>query len=170
MKFFLVLFIGAIADEMLWIDYNSDSEFKWDSLQASKDYTVESGTHQVKFNIGKNIENSCGGQSASVISFSNAGESCEILGRHELVYFSTFTAIDLTGISIFYEGGALCRDSTWGDLKRRVQFKLICSSTETDFYLSNSLNDCTTIFEKFTKTGCAQEITYSTWVKITFIM
>ena len=169
MKLLIVMLVSVLSDEMCWIDYGTNSEYFWDSLQSADSYSFEPGSNLIKFNIGKDIDDTCGGQSAAAILYSKAGDSCEILGRQDLMYFSTFNTLSLSGISVYYEGGSLCRDSAWGDIKRKVQFKLICSETESDFYLVNDVTECTTIFEKFTDSGCPKEIKYSLWVKIIFI-
>ena len=134
MKFIILLIFNVASDEMYWIDYSTDSEYLWDSLQQENDYTIEDGDDIIKFNFGKDLKETCGGQSASAIKFSKAGDHCRIIGRHEFIYFSAYTIFDLRAIAIFYEGGDLCRDSLWGDIKSRIEFKLVCNPIESDFF------------------------------------
>lgn len=170
MKLLVFLIVYGYCDEMYWIDYSSDAEYTWSMLQKPEAYVYHSGGDIIKFNFGKDIKDDCGGQHGTVIRFSKIGEYCEILGHHDIVYYSPFTVLNSPALSVYYEGGTLCRDPMWGDIKRRVEFKLVCSEVESDFFLLNSLNDCTSIFEKFTQSGCPKIIQYSLWVKMIFIM
>ncbi|OMJ93612.1 hypothetical protein SteCoe_3452 [Stentor coeruleus] len=168
MIFLLYILDLVLADEMKWIDYSANSEYDWDNLQSSNPYTYEIGQNIVKFTIGAELEETCGGQYASAIKFSKVGADCEILGHHQIDYVTSFTIEGMQAIGLYYEGGSLCRDPLWGDVKRRIEFKLVCSDKESDFYILNSLKECTTIFEKFTPAGCPQEIQYSLTAKLIF--
>ena len=164
----LYLIISVLADDLYWIDYSTNSEFDWEILQSPIDHSISTAEETIYFNFGKNIEKTCGGQSASAIKFSKAGDSCEILGRHDLSFF--LSTSDSSTILVFYEGGSLCRDKLWGDLKRKVEFKLICNDFESDFVLKSKMSDCTTVIERLTVAGCPSEINYGMLVKMTFIM
>lgn len=163
-----LLLIQVHSDELDYTDYDSNQEYTWAFLQENNPYTLDAGTDIIKFSFGDEISETCQGQKASVIRFSKAGDSCEILGRHQLTYVNPFKRKYFSGIGIYYEGGSLCRDDLWGDVKRRTEFKLICSKKESEFYFVNVLSDCTTIFERYSKAGCSKEVEYSPWVKILF--
>ena len=165
-----ILFSIALSDDLYWMDYNTGNEYSWDFLQNDEEYLIETPTDYIRFNLGTDISPTCQGQSAAVIRFSKAGDFCEILGRHELMFFSPFQNSDTSGLLIFYEGGAICRNKAWDSLKRRVEFKLTCSPIESDFALANKLQDCTTIFEKFSSAGCEREFEYSLSMRILFIL
>ena len=169
-KFIIFLVLQVLSDEMYWIDYSTNSEYKWDSLQTEHDYTIEKGPDIIKFNIGKDIKEPCGGQTASAIKFSKTGDYCEILGRHQFSYYNAYKLLNVPTIGIYYEGGSLCRDSMWGDLKRKIEFKFFCSLTESEFVVVNSLNDCTTVIEKRSIVGCPHELEYSLLVTLIFVM
>lgn len=166
--FILLLIILVYSDELVYTDYESDTEYDWSALQAGNPYSIESGDDIIKFTIGDDLSETCQGQKASVIRFSKAGDSCEILGRHQITFLSPFKKNYSSGIGVFYEGGSLCRDQLWGDIKRRTEFRLMCSKKESDFIFVNILSDCTTVLEKYSSVGCSKEVKYSPWVKILF--
>jgi hypothetical protein len=166
---FYLLLVGCLCDELYYVDYDTGFEYSWDALQSPTDYKIETSTDIIWFNLAANVEVTCQGHSAAVIKVSKAGDSCEILGRHEVVYYTPFKTIQNSGIIVFYEGGAICKNKLWNAFKRRVEFKFTCSTTEREFTLANSLNDCTVILEKFTQYGCPREYEYTAALKIIFI-
>ena len=163
-----LIFMQALSDDLYWLDYETNYEYDWQSLQSSEDYIIETSSDIIQFNLGKDIKNTCQGQFASAIMYSKFGDYCEILGRHQINYYTSFKTINSAGLTMFYEGGSICKNNIWTDFQRRLEIKLICSLTETEFYLANSLEDCTTILEKYSKTGCGQEFAYSLLSKILF--
>ena len=164
----LLLIKIASCDELDYVDYDTSKEYNWSDLQKGNPYTLDLGSEYIKFSIGSEIDETCQGQRASVILFSKSGDYCEILGRHQLTFINPITLRSISGVGIYYEGGTLCRDVLWGDVKRRTEFKLICSERESDFFLANLLRDCTTVLEKYSKSGCSKEFQYSPWVKVLF--
>jgi hypothetical protein len=172
MKFCIILSLiwVSCADELFWFDYETGYEYNWETLQHSEDYFMETDTSVVYFNLGQNVARSCQGQQAAAIKFSKAGDSCEILGRHELTYYTSFNTLETKGLVFFYEGGSLCKNRYYEDFKHRVEFKLTCSPTETEFILTTSAEVCTTIFEKNSATGCPKEYEYSILTKILFVL
>jgi hypothetical protein len=165
---FLKLLSFASCDELSYVDYETSQEYNWSKLRDSNPYVLDLGTDELKFSIGGDLDETCEGQKASVILFSKFKDHCQILGRHEATFVNPIKLRSMSGVGVYYEGGSLCRDILWGDVKRRTEFKLICSEKETEFYMANLLKDCTTIIEKQTKYGCSKEFQYSPWVKVLF--
>ena len=167
----LSLLLGIVlCDELYYYDYETGGEYNWEILRHSDDYIIKTDTDVIIFNIGKDIKETCQGQSASAIRFSKAKDSCEILGRNQLIYLIPYNEQGASGIAIFYEGGSICQNKIWTDFKRRVEFKLTCNYYETDFVLTNSLDDCTTIFEKSTSAGCPAVFQYNSGTRLLLLL
>jgi hypothetical protein len=165
---FFSLFSLSLADPMQFINYYNSSEYFWSSLQSSNPYTLDTGPDVLKFSIGAVLEETCNGQSGSVIRFSKSSSACEVLGRQEQAYVNAYTHTEVPALAVFYEGGGLCRSQMLGDIRRRTQFQLVCSPVEDEFRLKSSLEQCTTVIEKKTQAGCPRPIQYSMWVKVIF--
>lgn len=170
MLHYFLLLQSVLSDEMFWYDYNTGYEYSWTFLQQKNDYIIETPSEIIKFNLGKEISSACEGQFASAISFPKSGEKCEILARHQLTFYTPFETPSTTGLVVFYEGGSICRNRLYDNFKRRVEFKFTCSSIESGFTLANSLDDCTTIFEKQSLAGCPQDVEYSVSMRILAIL
>ena len=164
--FFILIISFCISDNLYFYDYEANEEYYWDGLQSESDNTLEFDSFTLSFNFGKPISKTCHKQEGSVIKFSKSSSSCEILGHHEFNYYTPYKALDSSGLIFFYEGGEICSSRSIEGIKRRVEFKLICSLEESSFKLANSIDDCTTILEKNTVYGCSIEYLPSLWTKI----
>jgi hypothetical protein len=156
----------CISDELYWVDYDTSLEYNWESLQSNSDYSLETETEIILFNFGQNVEKTCQGQKASALSFSKTEDSCVILGRHEISYLTPFKTKDTSGLVLFYEGGSICKNRYFNNFKHRIEFKLTCSASESEFFLSSDPGQCTTILEKKGKSGCSKEYQTSFATKI----
>ena len=148
----------AWADDGIYEDYLENIEFNWEYLKSNNPYTVLNGRHTIHFAFGEDLKQTCQGQNASVIMFSQDNDECEILGRHQINDYKIVEVSDIIGIEVFYKGGTLCRDRLWGDILRRTEFKFICSNIEDSFFIMSSVKSCRTIIEKRGKAGCHQKI------------
>ena len=171
LEILFLLFAKSLCDDLYFYDSESKNDYNWEILKKTEDYLIQTDTDVIKFNLGKEIKDKCQGQSASAIRYSKTKDYCEILGRHQLMYAIPLKKFNTTGIAVFYDGGSICQHKRWANLKKRVEFKLICSEFDSDFVIKSSLNDCTTIFEKTTPAGCIKKVhKYNIFIKAILLL
>jgi hypothetical protein len=153
-----LVLIVLLADDGRFEDYLENIEFNWEYLKSNNPYTLVNGRHTIHFAFGEDLKQTCQGQNASVIMFSQDNDECEILGRHQINNYKLVEVSDILGIEVYYKGGSLCRDRLWGDILRRTDFKFICSDLEENFFVMSSVKSCRTIIEKRGKAGCPTKV------------
>ena len=142
-----LLFLSVQADQLYWVDHNNSKVYDWNSLSKpeSLPYIYLTQNYFYMFNLGSNLKETCKGETGSVARFSKAGDSCDVLGRHEYMSVEKFTE----GILVGYYGGTLCSKG----VPFKTYFKLYCSEYSTEFALE--VHECSVVFSKYTPSGCA---------------
>lgn len=152
----LFLLLGFVSAQWFYHeDVLSYHNYRWAELvkPSSDPYRFKVGDTEVVFNIGANLQRSCGPPAAAI---KKTSDKCLTVGHHEdsMYHIIDHPKLNTSGIAIRYRGSSRCTIKNSLDAFHTITFKLLCSSLETDFTLQSTVDGCHLVFEKQGQVGC----------------